>query len=168
MEKIQNDIVIKNNKLVDEDRKALLEKMRQKIKAKVVKGEIKNSDDLKKIFDQASVDYASESVSVDGKSVIFSEWRDKNEAQIANLLLEDERNRSEKAKKFMSDKLEHINSKLNAKEEEIKIERAKAYEKVDEVARERDEALESANKLRNNLSQLIKDKMKYETESILK
>ena len=92
------------------------------------------------------------SVSADSNLVIFNEWLEKNDAQIANLLLEYERNRSEKAEKFMSDKLEHINNKLNAKDEEIKIERAKAYEKVDEVVRERDEALESANKLRNNLS----------------
>jgi len=168
LDKVYNDIVIKNNKLIDEDRKSLLEKMRQKIKGKIVKGEIKNKEDLKAIFDQASTDYASETITSDGKSVLFSEWREKNEAQISNLLLEDERIRSEKAKKFMTDKLEHVANKLSAKEEEITNERKKAFEKVDEIAKERDEALTSANKLRTKLSEIIKDKMKFETEAQLR
>lgn len=133
-----------------------------------MKGEIKSGEDLKAIFDQASQDYAGEFVSIEGKSVLFNDWREKNEAQISNLLLEDEKNRSEKSKKFLSEKLDHISIKLSAKEEEIVLERKKAYEKVDEVANERDEALASANKLRTKLSEIIKEKMKYETESQLR
>jgi len=41
-------------------------------------------------------------------------------------------------------------------------------EEIQEIIIERDEALNSASNIRYKLQQIIKDKMKYETESILK
>jgi len=149
--------------------KTLLEKFRHKIKGMVVKGDIKSKDDLTKIFDQSKVDFDKDNtLKSELKSTLFKEWRDKNEAQLSNLILEDEKKQNEKTKKFMSDKLEHIQTRLQAKDKEIEVERTKAYSKADEIGRERDEALEAASKLRNKVSEIIKEKMKSETDSSTK
>jgi hypothetical protein len=50
----------------------------------------------------------------------------------------------------------------------MEAERTKAYSKADEIGRERDEALESASKLRNKISEIIKEKMKSENDSSVK
>lgn len=41
-------------------------------------------------------------------------------------------------------------------------------EEIQEIINERDEALKTASNIRYKLQQIIKEKMKYETESILK
>lgn len=168
MDKIFNDTLGKNNKNLEENSKLLLEKFRHKIKGMVVKGDIKSKDDLNKIFDQAEIDFDKEIIDPELKNKLFKEWRDKNEAQLSNLILEDEKKRNEKTKKFMADKLEHISSKLQAKEKEIEEERTRAYNKADEMAKERDEAQDVASKLRIKISEIIKEKMKHETEFTIK
>jgi len=58
-----------------------------------------------------------------------------------------------------------VSKRLELKDEEFSVERKKAEGKTDEVIKDRDEALATANQLRAKLSEIIKDKMKNETDA---
>jgi len=70
--------------------------------------------------------------------------------------------------KLMMNSLKLEESKMNLMKKSINKTVNMSGEEIQEIINERDEALNSAAKIRNKLQQIIKEKMKNETESILK
>jgi len=84
--------------------------------------------------------------------------------QLASKLHEEEKKKLEQTKNIMSNQLGNMNDLLKKKEVELHTERKVFENKTNDVMKERDEAKDQVGQLRTKLSELIKNKMIFETE----
>lgn len=165
LDSIHQDVLIKNGKYSDEQNKNVLEKFRQKIKGMMIKGDIKNMEELNKLLDRAKKDFSEEIPENDTKGQAFDEWRERVATQMSGKLHEDEKKVLENSKNVISNQLDTMTNKLKITESELTTTRKVFEEKTKDVTGERDQAIEQMNNLRNKLSHIINEKMKFESDS---
>jgi len=93
------------------------------------------------------------------------DWQDKVAHQMSSKLHEDEKKQMESTKQIFSNQLTTMTVKLKQTENELITSRIELEDKTKNVTEERDQAIEQMNVLRNKLSTIIKEKMKFESES---